>query len=1300
MKEGKTSKEISTFENLKTIDQLASEGSKVNVTENQLKVMANKYLRGDSVELWLRRIARNIASVELLYNKEADQNRILDGVKHRILVSEADKKSKVLLLQDEKETFNSEERWKNFLKFEENLISVANSDPTAAKILREKEEEIYRVLSNFDFLPNSPCLMNAGRDLQQLHACYVLNVPDSMEGIFKAVTAQALIQQYGGGTGMAFSRIRPEGDIVKSTKGIASGPMSFIRMFDTATDVVRQGGCVELNTRVSTANGLVKIGEIVPHNLNVNSWSEHSVTVMTDSGPKLSDEAYNNGESEVIIIKTNNGYNVTATPEHRFRVIDNSGEYVWKHLKDVKTGDWLALQTNSYPEETDYKLPDFNYQAHFNAEPIMIPENVTIGLGEFLGYFVGDGAFSINESGTGRLILSFGDDELDVKDYMHNLILNMFGILPCEQKKENDNSTNSYYSRTILVHWLNNIGVDKKSALTARVPELVFRAGREFAKGFLRGLFTADGTISEEGSLSSVSERLIDDVQQLMLSLGMPTSKSVVVNRENAYGDNPLYRLRIITERSLNQFAEIGFLSEKKNIRLKSKELKWEFNDIIPNQEIKLKQIYNGPRRGCGSGKSSKGANRKLYRAIQHYLPEINAKRNLNFKRLKHLADKFDEIKNSSLSWFLTNNQFYDQVKDLTNEKAYTVDLSVPENNTYIANGFVSHNTRRGANMGILYYKHPDIRKFITSKSKDKGFLWNFNISVALDKEFFDAVEKNEEFELVNPRNNKVVSKEKAKEIWDLMAKCAWESGDPGFVVIDRINETESNPTPQLGQIESTNPCGEQPLLPWEPCTLGSINLSNHVKNINGKNVVDYEKLENTVRIAINFLDNVVDMSNYVLPEIEKMAKTNRRIGLGVMGWAEMLVKLEVAYDSSDAITLAEEIMGFVNTKALEVSEELAEIRGTFYNFKDSIYDKDGKYFRGKAARPRNCARTTIAPTGTIAITAGLQGSGIEPFFAIAYKRFQAEALDAMRKGEEPDKRYVYYEVIPAFMKLAEANNWFGIGKENLLTKIVNNHGSVRGIKEIPEKIQKVFASSHDLSWKLHIDHQAAFQRYTDNAVSKTINLSNKVTVQEIQEAYFYAYKSGCKGVTVYRDGCKEVQVLNSGTSTVQKKEDKELDLSKGSNSDYYEINTGYGSLHVNVVYNEDGPFRLFTSMSPIGTEISGLTSVLGIFMSKAFKSGYDPRKAIKHLNSAKGDRPIGFGPNRVDSIPHAIAIALRRHLEKTGKVEKKEQLKLTDAGVTEVKAQHCPKCYSPNIYYVSGCSGPTCQDCGHSECS
>src|SRR3989338_4354058 len=280
--------------------------------------------------------------------------------------------------------------------------------------------------------------------------------------------------------------------------------------------------------------------------------------------------------------------------------------------------------------------------------------------------------------------------------------------------------------------------------------------------------------------------------------------------KEGAFGKNPLYKLSIITQDGIKRFAEeIGFITSLKNKKIeKAFDGAWEFNDVIPHQEELIRKIYNGPGRCCGPNRCKLGANRKLYRDLQHYLDDVNAPRNLTRSRLIKLAKKHAEIYNNpTIRWFLSNRQFYDRVVKVRKGQDFTLDLSVPENNTYIANGFVSHNSRRGANMGIMYYKHPDIKKFITSKSTDKSFLQNFNISLALDEEFMTAVEKDTEIELLNPKTKKPVAKEKARNMFDMMAKCAWETGDPGFVVIDRINNTSSNPTPKLGQIESTNPC-------------------------------------------------------------------------------------------------------------------------------------------------------------------------------------------------------------------------------------------------------------------------------------------------------------------------------------------------------------------------------------------------------------------------------------------------------------------------------------------------------------
>jgi ribonucleoside-diphosphate reductase alpha chain len=513
------------------------------------------------------------------------------------------------------------------------------------------------------------------------------------------------------------------------------------------------------------------------------------------------------------------------------------------------------------------------------------------------------------------------------------------------------------------------------------------------------------------------------------------------------------------------------------------------------------------------------------------------------------------------------------------------------------------------------------------------------------------------------------------------------------------MNNSSSNPTPKLGTIEATNPCGEQPLLDWEVCNLGSINLSRFVKGEMHRAQIDYSQLQKTINICVRFLDNIIEVNNYPLPEIEIMAKGNRRIGMGVMGWAETLVKLGLPYDSEDALRQAQELMAFINEKALASSQKLAEERGVFPNWKDSIYDQKSRNFRGRSAKPRNSARTTIAPTGTIAIAAGLQGSGIEPFFAIAYTRYNARALEAIKSGRKPSQKDIFYEVNNQFKEIAEEYKFFGMKEEELWAKIERNHKSIRSIPEIPERIQKLFPTAHDVSVEFHIRMQAAFQKSVDNAVSKTINMPNSATEEDVEKAYIMAYDLGCKGITIYRDGCKAQQVLNLSP---QEKAREKAKMRKpfGVSSQYYQIETGYGPLHVHINFDEEGPYQVFTNIPPLGTEISGLTSLVGILLSKYLELGGNPRDILRHLNSIKGDRPIGFGENHINSIPHALAVAIRSHLKATGHaeeiVESSAKLDLWEAS----RSLYCPKCYSSNVSYQSGCAGPTCHDCGYSECS
>lgn len=413
---------------------------------------------------------------------------------------------------------------------------------------------------------------------------------------------------------------------------------------------------------------------------------------------------------------------------------------------------------------------------------------------------------------------------------------------------------------------------------------------------------------------------------------------------------------------------------------------------------------------------------------------------------------------------------------------------------------------RMGANMGILRVDHPDIEEFIDCKMDNVSFT-HFNISVSISDAFIQAVENDEDYAIIDPRTNTIVGKKNARMIFDKIVQNAWKNGDPGIIFIDRINASESNMTPKLGNIESTNPCGEQPLLPYESCVLGSVNLA---KFANGKDVA-WDKLRETVYEAVHFLDNVIDVNCYTIPQIERVTKGMRRIGLGVMGFADMLVARSIPYNSAEAVKTAEEIMSFIDTQAREASEKLAETRGSFPFFADSLYAERNE-------KPiRNVARTTIAPTGTISTIAGCS-SGIEPIFALVHRRkslWNSQGATA--------------ELLVSYKPFEEAARNAGIYSEKLMDKVCQV-GSLKGITEVSAELRNVFVTSHDISPDWHIKIQAAFQQHVNNAVSKTINFPYNATLEQVREAYLMSYHMGCKGITIYRDGSRSIQVLHVGS--------------------------------------------------------------------------------------------------------------------------------------------------------------------------
>lgn len=543
--------------------------------------------------------------------------------------------------------------------------------------------------------------------------------------------------------------------------------------------------------------------------------------------------------------------------------------------------------------------------------------------------------------------------------------------------------------------------------------------------------------------------------------------------------------------------------------------------------------------------------------------------------------------------------------------------------------------------MGILRVDHPDILEFICCK-KNNSDITNFNISVGITEEFMKAVEKGEDYNLMEPHTGKVVGKLNATDVFELIVDMAWNNGEPGIIFLDRLNK--GNVTPQIGEIESTNPCGEQPLLPYEACNLGSINLSVMVKNSNGVMEVDYGRLGKTVRKAVHFLDNVIDVNKYPLPEITEMTRGTRKIGLGVMGWADMLCKLNIPYNSQKAINLAEKVMHFIQEESRKASIELAEKKGVFPYYDKSIYKELG-------LKVRNATTTTIAPTGTLSIIAGVS-SGIEPLFAISYIR------NVMDNDE-------LVEVNPLFKAIANKRGFYS---DELMRRVAKT-GSVKGFDEIPADVQEVFVTSHDISPEWHVKMQAAFQKYTDNAVSKTVNLRNEATRKDVSDVYWLAYRTNCKGVTIYRDGSREMQVLNIGK--VNKKEDNSDNKTVQSIAPRPrpEIATGFtekvkigcGNLYVTVNYDERGICEVFTNTGRAGG-CPSQSEATARLVSIALRSGVDHKYIIEQLKGIRCPSTIRQKGLKVMSCPDAIG----RLIEKVVKIQNGSKNVSNEASITD----------------------------------
>ncbi len=608
---------------------------------------------------------------------------------------------------------------------------------------------------------------------------------------------------------------------------------------------------------------------------------------------------------------------------------------------------------------------------------------------------------------------------------------------------------------------------------------------------------------------------------------------------------------------------------------------------------------------------------------------------------------------------------------------------------------------RRGANMAILRVDHPDIMAFINAK-KDLTKLNNFNISVGFNETFMQALAQDGEYDLINPRNGETNGKLNATNVFDTIVNNAWENGEPGIIFLDRINM--SNPTPHIGEMESTNPCGEQPLLPYESCNLRSINLA--VMNKEGD--VDWARLQRVTRSAVHFLDNVIDMNHFPLPEIEKYTKGNRKIGLGVMGWADLLIQLGIPYNSERALKLAEEIMGFVNEESKKMSEELAQTRGVFPFFEGSIYDRPG------GRKLRNATTTTIAPTGTISMIADVS-SGIEPLFALVYTK------NVMDK----DSLLYINQNFENHMKTQ------GLYNEELMRQIADA-GSLKHLEDIPDLVKHVFVTAHDITPYWHIQMQGAFQKFVDNAVSKTVNFPKSATREDIHEVYLLAHRLGCKGVTVYRDGSRKGQVIAIGKKKekddvavteelhVKKPRDRAL-ITTGAT---IKVKTGCGNLYVTINEDDEGLFEVFATMGKAGGCSASQSQAISRLISLALRSRIEAHSIIRQLKGIRCPNPTLWIGGPTYSCPDAIGKAMEKYLstreetkvvgevktiESFGEPHDHEQMPDQSDGNSQFTNNLavsegentwmvgiCPDCGSP-LFYEEGCS--VCRICGYSKC-
>jgi len=1126
------------------------------------------------------------------------------------------------------------------------------------KEVQELEAAFYRIMTNLEFMPNTPTLINAGRELGQLSACFVIPVEDSMVSIFEAVKSCALIHRTGGGTGMSFSHLRSKDSIVKTTGGLASGPVSFMKVFNAATQAVRQGGvrrganmgilrvdhpdilefiqCKESNKEITNFNISVAITDDFMQKLekgeDYDLIDPHTHKVVQRLNTKevfglIVKQAHKNGEPGVIFIDRMNEFN--PTPKlGRYEATNPcvvSGTLVSTERGLIKIEDLVKSFDGAKTRIlTDNRIPHDDFDNSTSNLAVAIKPALGVTLHE-ISY-----AWNVGKRFVFKLTTKIGLELIATADHK---ILTKRGFVPLKNIKVGEE---------ILIQSAKGYFNSDKRLPIAKQNNIVGRNGRKYKfdfptewtreLGVVLGWLIGDGWIRDDRNCCvafAFGKKDSEGIKYIKPFMDRLAQYKV----KGALRDRDVFHLGYHSRQVVDFFKALGV----KVVCSESKEVPQSIFSATEEAVVGFLQglfstdgcVRDNPKSNS-SWIALTSKSKSLLQQTQLLLLNLGIKSTLLDRSRPPRKGMFEYITKSG------------------ERKTYALD-----GNLYELGIFGASRERFKKEIGFLIKR----KQTRLNNVRFKGFR---------EEKFFNEVVSLDEVGM--------------RDVYDLTEPITHSMVVNGIV---------------------THQCGEQILLPYESCNLGSINLAKIYKKVDNRFEIDWDKLKEVTHLAVHFLDNVIDVNKFPLPQIEKATKATRKIGLGVMGWASLLIRLNIPYNSDEAVALAEKVMSFILNEAAKESLDLGKAKGTFSEFKGSIYDrKDG------STKIRNATLTTIAPTGTISIIAGPCSSGIEPLFAISY----------YRNVMDNDK---LVEVEPLFEKAAKERGFYS---RELMEKIAES-GSLQHIEGVPEDVKRVFVTAHDIAPEWHVRMQAAFQKYVHNAVSKTINFPHEATVEDVRKSYLLAYKLGCKGITVYRDKSREEQVLNIGSS-----QDKKATKAEGVSADFKKeiaprprpeviigtttkVSTGCGNLYVTInVDEEDRPFELFTQMGKAGGCAASQLEAIGRLVSLVFRSGIEVKAIIEQLRNIRCPSPSWEKGQRIFSCADAIARVVERRLVNAQVVKapmEVESLAMKHSSEDEPAAGNlsnsrgnivgvCPDCGGA-LRHEEGCM--KCYACGFSKC-